>query len=80
MISTLAACAPHPTQIGTYIGMASAVFGVAGLVGTPINGAFLTHFHRYDEAIYFSGSCMVFGTMLLFGARAKIAPLSTWKA
>lgn len=80
MISTLAACAPHPNQMGTYIGMASSIFGIAGLVGTPINGAFLSHYHRYDEAIYFSGSCMLFGSILLIGARLAFAPLSQWRA
>lgn len=80
MIATLAACAPHPNQMGTYIGMASGLFGIAGLTGTPINGAFLTHYHSYNEAIYFSAACMTFGSILLFGARASFAPLSEWRA
>jgi MFS family permease len=80
MISTLAACAPHPNQMGTYIGMASSIFGIAGLTGTPINGAFLSTYHGFNEAIYFSGSCMLFGAVLLFGARAAFAPLSQWRA
>ena len=81
MIATLAACAPHPNQMGTYIGMASTIFSVAGLVGTPINGAFLERYHRYDEAIYFSASCLLGGSILLFGARMAFAPLSPsqWK-
>lgn len=80
MISTLAACAPHPNQMGTYIGMASGLFGVAGLTGTPINGAFLAHYHGYNEAIYFSGATMILGCILLFGARASFAPLSQVRA
>lgn len=80
MIATLAACAPHPNQMGTYIGMASGVFGVAGLTGTPINGAFVTHYHGYKESIYFSAACCTFGAIVLIGARASFAPLSQWRA
>ena len=80
MISTLAACAPHPNQMGTYIGMASFIFGIAGLTGTPINGAFLQRYHGYNEAIYFSGSTMLVGSILLLGSRTAFAPLSQWRA
>jgi MFS family permease len=80
MIATLAACAPQPNEMGTYIGMASAFFGIAGLTGTPINGAFVTKYHGYNEAIYFSAACATFGAFILLGARMAFAPLSKLRA
>jgi MFS family permease len=80
MIATLAACAPMPNQMGTYIGMASGFFGIAGLTGTPINGAFVTHYGGYKEAIYFSAACATLGSVILVGARIAFAPLSKWRA
>jgi MFS family permease len=80
MIATLASCAPNPNQMGTYIGMASAFLGVAGLTGTPINGALVSKYGGYNEAIYFSAACATFGAIVLIGARMAFAPLSKWRA
>ncbi|KIW02629.1 hypothetical protein, variant [Verruconis gallopava] len=80
MIATLASCAPAPNQMGTYIGMASAFIGIAGLTGTPINGAFITHYHGFNEAIYFSAACASFGSVILVGARLAFAPITKLRA
>lgn len=67
--ATIAAVAGHPSEIGSYLGMALALYGVAGLTGTPITGAMISHYGGYDEAIIFSGVVMIAGTALYFCAR-----------
>lgn len=81
MISTLAVCAPQPNQMGTYIGMASGVFSIACLTGTPINGALLSHYHGFLAPQIFSGICAIIGSIFLLGARLAYAPISSqWRA
>ncbi|KFY86544.1 hypothetical protein V500_07565 [Pseudogymnoascus sp. VKM F-4518 (FW-2643)] len=63
--STIAHIAPHPSEIGTYIGMAVGIFGVAGLTGSPIAGAMIAHYGRYDEAIGFAGAVTMAGVCLM---------------
>ncbi|GAB7355508.1 hypothetical protein MBLNU459_g5997t1 [Dothideomycetes sp. NU459] len=67
--ATLAQVARHPSEIGSYLGMALGIYGIAGLTGTPITGAMISHYNGYDEAIIFSGSVMIAGTVLVFIAR-----------
>ncbi|KAF2427386.1 putative MFS transporter [Tothia fuscella] len=69
MISTLVQTAPHPSQMGTYLGMASGFLGLASLTGTPITGAMIAHWHGYFEAIVFSGVCGLAGSALIFCTR-----------
>jgi MFS family permease len=78
MISTLIQTAGHPSQMGTYLGMASGIFSIAALTGTPITGAMITHYHGYFEAIIFSGICGLAGTMCIFGARTSYGGLKSW--
>ncbi|KAF3089190.1 hypothetical protein TWF569_007268 [Orbilia oligospora] len=66
--AVMAQIVPNPREMGTYIGMAMGISGVAGLTGSPIAGALLTHY-GYTAAIAFSGSCMAVGTFLLVIAR-----------
>ncbi|KAK6502089.1 hypothetical protein TWF481_009898 [Arthrobotrys musiformis] len=66
--AVMAQIVPHPREMGTYIGMAMGISGVAGLTGSPIAGALLTRY-GYTAAISFSGSCMAIGTMFLLVAR-----------
>ena len=80
MISTLAQVAPSPSQIGTYIGMASGIFGVAALTGTPINGALISHYGGYTQATIFSGVCALAGSGFLLAARLAFAPMTQWRA
>jgi MFS family permease len=74
MITTLVMVAPHPSQMGTYLGMASGAIGIAALTGTPITGAMISHFKGYKEAIIFSGAFALFGTFLITCARFARGP------
>ncbi|KAK6348718.1 hypothetical protein TWF718_006505 [Orbilia javanica] len=66
--AVMAQIVPNPREMGTYIGMAMGISGVAGLTGSPIAGALLTNY-GYTAAISFSGSCMAVGTLFLVVAR-----------
>jgi predicted MFS family arabinose efflux permease len=74
VITTLVMVAPHPSQMGTYLGMASGVIGLASLTGTPITGAMISHFKGYLEAMIFSGVMASFGTVLIVFARFSQGP------
>jgi MFS family permease len=74
MITTLVMVAPHPSQMGTYLGMASGVIGIAALTGTPITGAMLSHYKGYTVPIIFSGVVALFGTFLIVCARFARGP------
>ncbi|KIW19544.1 hypothetical protein PV08_00116 [Exophiala spinifera] len=63
---------PHMNQFGTYLGMAMAVLGVAGLTGTPICGAMIQSYGGYSECAIFSGVVMLFGSLLVAWARLDI--------
>lgn len=67
--STLAHIAPHPNEIGTYIGMAVGIMGFAGLTGSPIAGAMITHYGGYDQAIGYLGSVTMAGVCLMICAQ-----------
>lgn len=66
--TTLAMVAPHPSSIGTYIGMAFAIYSLAGLTGAPITGAMVTNYGSYNQAFGFSGATLIFGAGLVFWA------------
>ncbi|KAK6519228.1 hypothetical protein TWF281_003064 [Arthrobotrys megalospora] len=71
--AVMAQIVPNPREMGTYLGMAMGISGVAGLTGSPIAGALLTHY-GYTAAISFSGSCMIVGTAFLLVARYLYNP------
>jgi MFS family permease len=78
MPTTLALVAPEPNQIGTYIGMALGVYSIAALIGTPITGTLISHYHGYDQAIIFSGVMLIAGAFILVWARFAFAKKSEW--
>jgi len=80
MISTIAQVAPHPSQIGTYLGMGSGIFAIAALTGTPITGAMISHYGTFKEAIIFSATVALAGSFFMILARLSYAPKATWKA
>jgi len=80
MISTLAQVAPHPSQIGTYIGMSFGVLAIAALTGTPITGAMISKYGGYEQAIIFSGVVALVGSAFMVCARVAYAPKATWIA
>ncbi|KAF3935375.1 hypothetical protein ABW20_dc0100326 [Dactylellina cionopaga] len=71
--AVMAQIVPNPREMGTYIGMAMGISGAAGLTGSPIAGALLTHY-GYTAAISFAGTCMIVGTGLLICARFMYNP------
>ncbi|KIX09370.1 uncharacterized protein Z518_00449 [Rhinocladiella mackenziei CBS 650.93] len=77
--TTLADVAPHPSEIGSYVGMALGLYGIAGLTGTPITGAMIAHYGGYSEATIFSGCVVMAGTALLLYARLIFVIDRGWK-
>ncbi|OIW27899.1 MFS general substrate transporter [Coniochaeta ligniaria NRRL 30616] len=73
MMSTMAHCAPHPSQIGAYVGQSTFILGFAGLAGTPITGALISNYNGYSRGIIFSGSVMMAGAVLFTFARYTYA-------
>lgn len=77
--TTLAEVCSHPSEIGSFVGMALGIYGVAGLTGTPISGAMIARYNGYDEAIIFSGSALLAGASLTFSARCLFAGSHGWR-
>ncbi|KAB5583464.1 major facilitator superfamily domain-containing protein [Coniochaeta sp. 2T2.1] len=73
MMSTMAQCAPHPSQIGTYVGQSTFVIGFAGLAGTPVTGALISGHKGYTQGIVFSGAVMMAGAVVFTFARYAFA-------
>jgi MFS family permease len=78
--TTLAALAEHPNEIGSYVGMAMGVIGLAALTGAPITGAMISRFGGYNEAMIFSGVVIFAGSILVFGARLVFEKRRVWAA
>ncbi|CAD6454327.1 5265c8df-1c99-438b-a585-f04aab271371 [Sclerotinia trifoliorum] len=51
----------NPQNIGTYMGMGMAVIGFAALIGPPINGALVDHYHSFNQVADFSGVMVLVG-------------------
>ncbi|KAB5585659.1 major facilitator superfamily domain-containing protein [Coniochaeta sp. 2T2.1] len=73
MMSTMAQCAPHPSQIGAYVGQSTFVIGFAGLAGTPVTGALISSHGGYAQGIVFSGAVMMAGAVVFTFARYAFA-------
>ncbi|KAJ6028196.1 MFS monocarboxylate transporter [Penicillium herquei] len=71
--ATIAMTAPQPNEIGSYMGMGLGVLSFAGLTGTPITGAMITHYGSYHPAMIFAGVCSLVGAAIIFGARLRLA-------
>lgn len=77
--TTIAEVTPRPTEIGSYVGMALGIYGIAGLTGAPIAGAMIARYKGFDEAIIFSGTVLLAGTALIFAARCLFANRHGWR-
>lgn len=77
--ASLASITPEPRMIGTYIGQAIAVLGVAGLTGTPIGGTIIAKY-GFNQATYFAGVSMLVGSVLIVCARFLRQPRLMAKA
>ncbi|KAH8809277.1 MFS transporter, MCP family, solute carrier family 16, member 10, partial [Xylogone sp. PMI_703] len=76
--TTLAAVAENPNEIGSLIGMALGIYGIAGLTGAPITGAMIAQYGGYKEAIIFSGVVVIAGSAFILLARMKIVGKGVW--
>ncbi|TQS33141.1 hypothetical protein Golomagni_06524, partial [Golovinomyces magnicellulatus] len=67
--AALSICPKDPRDLGTYIGMGLALSCVGGLIGPPINGAFIHAYGGYFEACVFSGTLCTFGGIVALLAK-----------
>ena len=61
MSAALAQVPSNPRDIGTYMGMGMFCVSFAALVGPPINGALITHYHGFTQVTIFSGVMILVG-------------------
>jgi len=61
MSVTLAQVPKDPKEIGTYMGMGMATVSIAALIGPPIEGAFVSHYHGFNQVATFSGVFVIAG-------------------
>lgn len=72
---TMAMLAPHPNQIGTYLGMGMSVLGVFVLIGSPVMGAVLSASQgNFVPAAASSGALVLTGSVIVGVARYLYAP------
>lgn len=68
--AALTICVDNPQEFGTYMGMAMGFASFAALIGPPVNGALINHYHGFAEMSYFSGSMTVVGGCIALAAKA----------
>jgi len=76
--TTIAAVAESPTEIGSLMGMAMGVYSLAGLTGAPITGAMIDRYGGFEEAIIFSGSVVIGGSILILAVRCCLPSAAGW--
>ncbi|EFE35067.1 uncharacterized protein ARB_06023 [Trichophyton benhamiae CBS 112371] len=57
-------CPKDPRDIGTYMGMGMSISSLGGLIGPPVNGAFVDRYGSFFEVSMFSGSMCLFGGLV----------------
>ncbi|KAK2053119.1 riboflavin transporter MCH5 [Colletotrichum caudatum] len=62
-------CPKSPKDIGTYMGMGIAFASLSVLIGPPVSGALLNHFHGYNQISIFGGVVCMAGTALTLCAK-----------
>ncbi|CZR50257.1 related to monocarboxylate transporter 4 [Phialocephala subalpina] len=60
-------------DMGTYMGMGMAVAGLGGLIGPPVNGAFVERYGGFIQVSIFSGTMCVFGGFIALGTKCATA-------
>ncbi|KAJ5378073.1 uncharacterized protein N7496_005482 [Penicillium cataractarum] len=68
--AALTICIENPQEIGTYMGMAMGFASFAALIGPPVNGAMINHYHGFAEMSYFSGSVTLLGGFIALAAKS----------
>ncbi|RYP13808.1 hypothetical protein DL767_010587 [Monosporascus sp. MG133] len=62
-------CPKDAGDIGTYLGMGMSISALGGLIGPPVNGAFINHYHSFFEVSMFSGAMCLFGGFIALMAK-----------
>jgi MFS family permease len=68
--AALTICIKNPQEIGTYMGIAMGFASFAALIGPPVNGAMINHYHGFAEMSYFSGSMTIVGGFIALAGKA----------
>ena len=65
IVSLMTACftqiPKHPGDIGTYLGQALLVVATGALIGPPVSGALVNHYHGFSEVSFFCGAMSLAG-------------------
>lgn len=73
IVSLMSACSAqvpkNPRDIGTYMGMGMFVTAFAVLIGPPINGALVDHYHGFEQVSIFSGVVCLIGGFSVIGVK-----------
>jgi MFS family permease len=65
MSAAVAQVPENPRDIGTYMGMGMFCVSFAALIGPPINGALITHYHGFTQVTIFSGLKILVGAFAI---------------
>jgi predicted MFS family arabinose efflux permease len=65
MSAAIAQVPANPRDIGTYLGMGMFVVSFASLIGPPINGVLVSHYHGFTQVSIFSGAVLVVGSFMV---------------
>ncbi|CAM1504921.1 Fc.00g025120.m01.CDS01 [Cosmosporella sp. VM-42] len=63
-------CPGDPRDMGTWMGMGMSISGIGGLIGPPVNGAFVDKYGGFSEVCMFSGAMCLFGGFVALLAKA----------
>lgn len=63
-------CPKDPRDIGTYMGMGMSISALGGLIGPPVNGAFVDGYGGFFEVSMFSGAMCLFGGFIALATKA----------
>lgn len=62
-------CPKSQQDVGTYMGMGLAISALGGLIGPPINGAFISNFGGFFEVSMFSGAVCLLGGLVALATK-----------
>ena len=65
MSAAMAQVPDNPRDIGTYLGMGMFCVSFASLIGPPINGALISHYHGFVQVTIFSGVVILAGASVI---------------
>jgi MFS family permease len=65
MSAAMAQIPDNPRDIGTYMGMGMFCVSFASLIGPPINGALISHYHGFTQVTIFSGVMILVGACFI---------------